>query len=333
MATLSLAEWAISRKEPLSKGVMLGIAQEGLVADILNFRSTNALAETGVRYDEVIEPDFIGLDGTISSKTAKGKQLSFGVSELAVHIDIPVALERAGNVVEKPSTRQTMLAIKGAAYKVNDTFVNGDIGSDPYAFDGLNKAVGNLGSAQSVGSTEIDVADNGTSAERQSVFDRLDEGFHAIEGHKPSFGLCNSTFGLKFRTFLRMEGLLGNDNDWSIEDYGFGNARMTNRTASTKPMFAYNQVPFYDIGVKADQTTKVIGDTYTEGGSTASATRVFLVKAGEDDVEGIQFSAPDMREIGMLEAKNVLRHRFTWRLGMALWGPRSIVKVQGISVL
>src|SRR5260221_7140981 len=93
MATYTLAQYAQLEKEPLAKGVMLGIAQEGVVADLLHWRTINALSETGVRYDEVISPLWIPLDGSISTGTANGHQISHSVYELAFHVDIPKPLQ------------------------------------------------------------------------------------------------------------------------------------------------------------------------------------------------------------------------------------------------
>ncbi len=327
---LSLVEWAMGQKEPLKKGVMLGITQESVVGDILDFRSTNSLRETGLRYDTVITPDFIPIDGTIPERSAKGKQLAWGVYEMAVHIDIPVILERA-EAVERPSTRQQMLAVKGAAYKLNDQFVNGDQATDPNGFDGIEKIIGNLASAQTVGATEIDISGAPTSAVMHSFMDRVDDAIQAIEGHKPTFGLCNDTFGSRFRSVLRREGLLGDNHDWVRNGFPFGTMRQTQRTATTEPLFVYQGIPFYDIGLKADQSTRVITNAYAEGGSSA-ATRAYLVKLGEDDVEGLQFSPPDMVNIGLLENKNNERWRYTHRVGLAVWGPRSLVKIAGVKV-
>ncbi|MES2989171.1 MAG: hypothetical protein V4808_14815, partial [Pseudomonadota bacterium] len=47
--------------------------------------------------------------------------------------------------------------------------------------------------------------------------------------------------------------------------------RSTNTTASRSPAFQYRKIDFYDLGVKADQSTKIILSTYTEGGATSSA--------------------------------------------------------------
>lgn len=328
----TLAQHAQAQREPLKKGVYLGIVRESVMADILPFRSVSSLSETGVRYDEVIEPDYIPISGDIAEKTVSAKQLSWGVYEMAVHIDIPIPLEKEGGLVEKPSTRQTKMAILGSAYKFNDTFVNGDQASDPNAFDGIEKLVGNLDSDQTIGSSEIDITGAVASADAHALIDRVDEGIDAIEGHKPTFALCSRKFGLRFRSVLRQEGLLGDHYDWVRNGFPFGDIRQKLSTKSTDPMFLYAGIPFYDAGPKSDQVSSVIADDNAEGGSTG-ATRVYMVKLGPDDIEGLQYSPPNMRRIGVLEDKEVERHRFIWDHGLAMWGHRSLVKVQGIKVV
>jgi hypothetical protein len=328
----TLAEHALAQREALKKGVYLGIVKESVIADLLNFRSVSTLSETGTRYDSVISPSFIPISGSIPERTAGGKQISWGVYELAVHIDIPIPLEKEGGLLEKPSTRQQKLAMEGAAYVFQNQFVNGDQGSDPNGFDGIAKIVDNLASAQSVGSAELDIRTAPSAANTHALIDRIDEAIDQVDGHKPDFGLCNREFGRRFRSILRQQGILGNDHNWADDGFPFGDIRESLKTASTKPFFVYQGVPFYDAGVQADQSTRIIGNTYNEGGSSSAATRVFFVKLSPENLEGLQYSPPRMRKIGTLEDREVTRHRFIWDVGIGVWGHRSISKAQGIRV-
>lgn len=332
MATFTLAQYAQMEKQPLKKGLYLGLARESIVADFLDFRSTEgALSETGVRYDEVIAPDWIPLDGTINSKTANGHPLEYGVYEMAVHIDVPEALENANaRTLERASVQQNKLAIEGAAYVINDTFVNGSQATDPNQFEGVNRLVALMSSAQTVGATEVDLTASYTDAIAESLFARLDQAIYQVQGHKPDFAIANSTFLLKLESISRQYKMRGNDFNWMDRPVAVGDVREKLQTKATKPAFMYKGIPFYDIGLQSDMSTKIIGDTYTEGGSSAHGTRIFFIKKGEDDVEGLEFSPLQVRDIGLLESKNNIRKRLTWRIGLAAWGPQSIVKVQGI---
>ena len=334
MATVTLAQWAQLEKQPLKKGIMLGLAMEGVILDLLSWRSIGGLSETGIRYDEVPEPDWIALDGAINSKAANGKPISFSVHQLALHIDVPRLLEKKdADVLERQSVRQTKLALKGAAYKVNDAFINGDQSGDPNQFEGLNKLVAQLDSSQTIGSTEIDLTASYTDAIAESLFYALDQGIYATEGHGPTAAFANSTFLLKMESIGRQYKLRGDNFDWNSATFDVGDVRSKISTKASKPAFKYRGVPFFDLGKKADQTTQIIGNTYTEGGSTAHGTRVFFAKYGEEDLEGIQAEPLDVVDIGILENKDVIRKRVLGTLGLACWGPRSITKVQGIRAI
>lgn len=334
MATITLAQAAQLETQPLRKGLMLGLAMESVVLDIMSWSTMKSLSVTGVRYDEVPSPDWIPLDGSISSKSANGKPISFSTYQLAMHIDIPRPLETLdADLKERQSVRQAKLAMKGAAYVVNDTFVNGDQGSDPNAFEGLNKLVAGLDSGQTIGATEIDLTASYTDAIAESLFYRLDQGIYACEGHMPSFALCNSTLLLAMESIGRQYKLRGDHFDWKTATFDIGDTRTKLSTKASRPAFTYRGIPFFDIGLKADQSTKIIGDTYTEGGSTAHGTRVFFVKQGEEDLEGLMSEQFDIRDIGILEDKDVIRKRASGILGLACWGPRSIAKVQGIRAI
>ena len=310
----------------------MGILRESVISDILSFKSTSSLHVAGMRVDSVISPDFIPINGTIAEKSVRGKNLSYGVYQMAVHIDIPIPLQNDSGVIEKPSMRQTKAAMLGAAYKMNDQFVNGDQGSDPNGFDGIEKILGNLAAAQTLGATELDISSAPTDATIQSVIDRIDEAVHAIQGHKPDFALINSQTGLRLRSCFRRADLLGDTHDWIRDGFPFGNIRQKLSTAATKPMFTYMGIPFYDLGVQSDMATQIMLNTYTEGGSTGTGSRIYFVKLGEDDIEGLQYAPPNMRPIGVLQDKEVERHRFTWSVGLAAWGSKSLSKVQGIRV-
>lgn len=332
MAAVSIAEWAQLEKQPLTKGILLGLAMESVVLDFMRWRTTGGLSETGVRYDEVPSPSWIPLGGAIASVKANAKPLSFTLHQMAMHIDVPRLLEKqARDVLERQSVRQTKLAIKGAAYLMNDQFINGDQSADPNGFEGLNKLVATLGSSQTIGSTEVDLTAAYSDAIAESLFFRLDQAIYACEGHNPSFALANDTFLLLMESFGRQYKMRGDHFDWMKNPFDVGDIRSKLTTKATRPAFTYRGVPFYDAGLKSDQSTRIIGNTYTEGGATATATRVFFVKEGEEDLEGMQAEPFSVTEIGLLEDTDMKRWRGTGAFGLGLWGPRSIVKVQGIT--
>lgn len=333
MVALTLAQYAQTEKQPIRKGIYLGLAKFGMISDIFGWRGLNgALNEEGRRMDEVIRPSWIPLGGAISSATANLKPINFSVYEMAVHLDIPEPLHtNNADKLQRDQMTQTKAAMMGANYELNDVFINGDQGVDANQFEGLNKLVSQLDSAQTIGSSALDISAGGDQATRWNVIDRMLDAHRQVSGQKPSYAFCNDTFESKFRGILMREGLLGDHHNWLEDTFNPGDPRKGASTAATKPSFIFDGVPYWNLGVKTDQTTRIIGNAYTED-LAFSATRVFLVKEGEDELEGIQAEPIGVSDIGILEDTDVHRWRLKWLPGLACWGPQSIVKVQGIKV-
>jgi hypothetical protein len=329
--TYTLSQYAKLEKEPLAKGLMLGIAQEGVVADLMKFRSINALSETGVRYDELPNPGFVPIDGTISEATVDGKQITHVVYQMLHHIDIPKVLEDfSGPTIQRASVSQLNLAKKGAALKINDQFINGDVGSDPNGFNGLNRIVGALSSNQTIGASQLDIS---ATSNAIAAIDRLELAMFRTDGHKPTAGFGNEQFLLRFESHLRQQSLLGNDYNWKQARLDVDNPRELGSRAADLPAFMWRDTPFFDLGLKTDQSTQVILNTYTDGGlGSSDNTRVFFVKEQADNLEMIQAQPLDVRGPIELESKDNYRWRMKWILGTAAWGPRCVSKAIGLKV-
>lgn len=327
----TLQQYATVEKNPIAKGLMLGIAQEGVIADLLLWRSINALNETGTRFDQVPSISFVPLDGTIPESTVDGHQINHAVYQILQHIDIPKPLDDFNApLVQRASVTQLDLAKRGIAYKINDQFVNGDQGSDPNGFNGLNKIVGNLASAQTIGASQLDIT---AASNTQAAIDRLHQGMHFVDGHMPTASFGNAQFLLRFESILRQATLLGSFYNWKLASLEVDDPRELGSSAAKNPSFVYRDIPFYDLGFKYDQTTQVILNTYTDGGlGSSDNTRVFFIKEGPQNIEGIQASPLTVSDPIELESKDNYRWRLKWLLGIAPWGPRCVTKVIGLKV-
>lgn len=339
MATITMAQASQLTKEPLAKNILIGFAQEGVMLDLLNFRDLGGrMAETGIRLDELTTPDWIAIDGTISSKSVNTKPISFSTYQLAAHIDVPKQLDDA-NTDQVARVLQTNIdaLVKGTAFEINDTFVNGDQGSNVHQPNGIRRLLADLPSGQVVGSTAIDLTGSYSDAVAEAFFARLDLAMYKIDGHKPDFALANADLLLAMESWGRQYNLRGTNFDWSSHGLGVGDVRESLKTKATMPAFSYRGVPFYDLGLKSDQATKVIGNTYAEGGSSSLATRVMFVKQGPQQFEALQFAPLETINVGgaadgTLEDKMTRRKRVTMAIGFAAWTPRCLSMAAGIQV-
>lgn len=330
-----LAEHVQAQTEPLKKGVYLGLSRASVIADMISWNNIGSLTTSGVRYDGAIRPVWVGANETIPEKTTQGKNVSYGVYQMAVHIDIPNPYERDSGVKEKPSTRQAEQAILGAAYEMNNTFINGSQAVDPNQFEGIEQIVTNLGSSQNIGASQLDVraAANPTADTWFALFDRLLEGHDAVNGHKPDFALINRQAGARIRAGFSRTGYRGDHYDW-VKGMPFGDIRNTLRTAATKPMFVFEGVPYYDIGDAVDENgaeTAIIGNSYSE--LSGNNTRIYYIKQGSNDLEGLQYAPMRMQKIAdTLHDKDVQRHRLTWMTGLGAWSKDCVAVVRGVRV-
>lgn len=330
---LSLAQYAMEEKQPLRKGIMLGIAQEGIVTDILPWRNLNAMSETGVRYDQVSLPAYIPLGGSIEEGSVQGKQIQYSTYRMAKHLDVPVPLEdQSGDLITRPSVQQIKLLMRGAAYLANTQFVNGDQAVTPDGFDGVRVLVSNMDSRQVVApSAQIDFSAGYTTAKTYGLVNLLNTLADTVDGHKPDAYFANTWFIRQFESCIMQEKLLGLDYNWKESALDIDDPRVTQNTASRKPAYMWRDTPVYDLGYEADQETYTIGNSYTHA-TGSGETEVYAVKINEDNLEGIQSDPLNVREIGLLQTSDTYRWRLTWTHGLAAWGPRSIALMTGIKL-
>ena len=84
-----------------------------------------------------------------------------------------------------------------------------------------------------------------------------------------------------------------------------------------------------DIGIKADQSTQIITLTETLSGGT-DETSIYGVKYGEGEyLWGIQQTSLEVRDLGEIDTKPVLRDRVEWVVGLAVSNPRSLARAYG----
>lgn len=330
---LTLSEIANQTESRIAKRMLLGIQQESVIADLLTFDRVGGLSIEGRRWDELPDEEFVGINDVIPESTVKSKPLVFGLYKILSHLDIDESILDSDDLIESPELAQLRMKRKAIAFLFNDRFINGDRATDPKGFDGINVLAGLLGSTQVVNAASqllIRDSDAPTADTIHDVLDLIDSAIDAIDGHRPDFALANRQFLLRFYSILRRQNLLGTDYNWATGDFNYHNARETSSLPSSRPNFIWRGVPFYDAGLKRDQSTQIILNNYSE--VSGNNTRVFFVKVNEDNVQGLQRQPLTVTPIGTLEDKDAMRWRMKWELGLASWGARSVVRMGGVRV-
>jgi hypothetical protein len=207
---------------------------------------------------------------------------------------------------------------KTMAYQFNDDFINGSIVTDVDSFDGL-KARCNLTSmsAQKLVSATSTNLITDSQANALAFIAEMDRLTYAIDGHTPTFMMTSDTGLLKINQALRMAGVLNQSKDQ------FGQL-----------VTMWGPCPIYDIGVKYDQATKIMGDEDINGAAWASSNKyfsIYAVKIGEGtDFWGIQKHAMEVIDKGLLENVTTYRTNVNWPVGLSQINKRSIARLYGV---
>lgn len=316
----TLGELSKIETDVLRKSVIDIFLMESDVMQFVPWETIGQLATTIVRMQDLPSVGFRKINEGYAAGFGHFEQKTEHISLMGCYIDTDKAIARAKNTIADARAIQQQMALKAAAYKFNDKFINGDPASDPEEFKGLKERVNDV---YNEGFTDQYIDNAGTSgdgillsdAESHNFLNKLDELIYSIKGHQPDMLLMNKKMLLALRSLLRKQKLLDNARD------------MFDRRVDM-----YSGCRLVDIGVTADQTTQIITSTETlEDAGAAESTSIYAVKFGIGELLwGIQEYPMEVEDLGRLEASPVYRTEVDWPLGLALADPRSVGRLYGI---
>lgn len=317
----TLAELSKIETDPLRKSVIDGLLMESNLMELVPWETTGTLSTTIVSYQDLPSVGWRMVNDGYAEATGTFKHKTEQISLLGGMIDTDKVIARAKNTIADARAVQQTMMIKAMAYEFNDTFINGDPTSDPLEFKGLEKRIDDIAaegySGQLINHNEADIIT--TDATHMHAFiDALDKLIYAIDGHQPEYLLMNSHMLMMVRSVLRRQGLLSTTQD------------MFDRRVDT-----YQGARLVDIGVKADQSTMIMGWEANTGLDSAAGTfaSIIAVKFGEGDkLWGLQMYPLEVYDKGMLEAKPVYRTEVDWPVGLAHVSPRSMARLYGVKI-
>lgn len=315
----TLADYARLAPSDLVKGIVDVFRRESVVMDLMRFENHDQLSITVLRNKTLPSVSFRKIGGSFSESKGTIEPVQENVFDMGGYIDVDKLLVKSKQMVDQRAL-QTDFFLTSIAYQFQDYFINGDPTADPDGFSGLFYRINKYHTAQSTNENGLDVSPDATglAANQVKLIDSMQKLIHLVEGHKADAIFCNDTFLLRLMAALRGSGLL----DTTQDNYG----RWVNTYGANGPML-------YDIGVKADQSTKIILDTETNDGTAKTgggATSCYAVKFGEKFLMGFQLYSIDANDIGLLESGVAFRTVVDWPVGLYITHPRSIARLSGI---
>lgn len=180
--------------------------------------------------------------------------------------EIDRVLAKMGGIIDEVDL-QIKQKIKAAQALFNDTFINGDSGTNAKAFDGLEKALAGSSTEFNASGTAIDLSTSAKVTENYMEFlDMLDEFLMTLDG-EPTFIGGNTKLIAKLRACARRAGMYQS----KLNDFG-------------AQVEYYGKIPFVDFGTKAGSNDDVV-KTNSDGTTSLYAARLAM-----DGVHGISMA-------------------------------------------
>lgn len=308
---VTLVEAAKLSENDLQRGVIETFVLESSVLDRIPLLPIEGNAYAYNEEATLPGVEFRAVNAAYTESTGTVNQKTEALVILGGDADVDRFLvQTRGNLNDQRAT-QTKMKVKAAVYKYQDTFINGDVAVDANAFDGLKKRL--------TGTQVIDAANNGLAVvgaddnARHAFMDKLDEAISAVPGTPDALYMNKSIKG-KLASAARRLGF------WDRQRDEFGRLIET-----------YNGIPILDIGKKADGT-EIISQDETQGTSDL-ASSIYVVKFGEDEgdqaVTGLENGGIDVRDLGEIDAKPVIRTRIEFYCGLAVFG-KGAARLRGV---
>ena len=293
---LTLAEGAKLSNDVLLEGVIETVINDSPVLLRLPFIEIVGNGLTYNRENVAATAAFYAVNDGWAEDTPTFTQITTALSILGGDADVDNYLARTRNNVQDLEAAVVALKAKAVQQKFDDTFINGDTGSDANAFDGLDVLCAS-GQTVSMGT-------NGAAL----TLDKFDETIDAVRGGKPDMLLMSRRTRRELTALSRASGsgVLEQDRD----EFG----RMV--------MF-YDGVP---VGVN-----DYVSDAQTQG-SSSDASSIYALQLGEGALVGL--AGPGgltVERVGSLETKDATRIRVKWYVSVALFNELKLSRLIGIT--
>ncbi len=310
---VTLAQAAVLSSNTLARGVMETFVIESPVFDRIPLMQIEGNAYAYNQEATLPGVAFRSVNEAYTESTGTFVQKSESLSILGGDADVDRFIVQTRGNLQDQRAAQTRAKVKSAAYKFQDTFINGDVTVDPKGFDGLKKR---LTGAQviSSGTNGAPVVGNGGS-DSLTFLDNLDALFGAVAGG-PDVAYANRAVISRILAAGRR----------------VGGAAMVTSDLTGKREVQWNGVPIVDIGTTAAGSL-IIPQTEVQGSSSV-ASSIYAVKFGNDEsdqaVTGLTNGGVQAYDLGEVSDKPVYRTRLEFYCGLATFGGQAAARLTGV---
>jgi hypothetical protein len=305
---ITIADLRKLEKNALTAGVMDIFLMEHELAQYVPVKKVNTMKARVIREVSLPTPGWRQFSQGFAESKGSIDWAEETIYSIGGYIDVDELIEMDANVIESPRSKQIKLWAKALAYAFNDVVVNGNAGVNPDQPDGVVVRVANLAARQIIAGGSLDITNAGAATNANAFLDLLDSAIYACDGHRADALLMNDQMLLAIWRVLRNAKLL----DITRDQFG-------------REIVEYKGAKLIDVGVKADQTTRIIP-------TTANNSSIYAVKFGEEYFSMLNYRPLKVTDIGRLESKPTLRTEVEWAFGFMMPHPRGLAVLNAIKV-
>lgn len=312
---ITLVEAAKLSQDDLQRGVIETFVQMSPVLDRIPLLEIEGNAYAYNSEGALPGVEFRAINGSYTESTGTVNQASEKLVILGGDADVDTFIQKTRSNLNDQRAVQTAMKIKAASYKFQDTFINGDVGVDANAFDGLKKRLVGGQVVTSPGAAGSPVY--GTAADTEAFWAAMDELVSAVPGLSEGNGAiyANSKLIGKIRSAGRRAG----------------GTEIVREDLTGKRVLMWNGIPILDLGTTA-AGVDILPLTETKGGSNVTGS-IYAVKFGQDEndaaVTGLTNGGVSVRDLGEIDAKPAYRTRIEFFCGMGVFGGKAAARSTG----
>jgi hypothetical protein len=206
---------------------------------------------------------------------------------------------------EEVRTTHEAMKVKALTLYLTKKIIKGDSAADPREFDGLqNRITG----SQLIAAGSTNGGDPLSLAKLDEAIDAVDNATHLIMSKAMRRRLTSASRDVDVGGYIT----------YDVDEFG---RRVT----------VYDGLPIL-IADYDDLGQRILAfDEIGPGGSTATATSIYVVSFGDGMLMGLQNGVMDVRDLGEVDSKPVMRTRIEWDVSMAALHGRCAARLWGIS--
>lgn len=329
--TVTLADYALMSNAPLVQRVTYSLIDYGNILQDIPMITKKSFTINGTRFDGSNLPTVNWSQLNAEPVTTKATPAPYQEQAFILRntIDVDKYIVEEENSIVDPRGIQTAAYLRALTYDMNFKFINNNhVTGDANAPVGIRYRIDNgstfgVRSENKISGGAVDLTQaNATQATANKFLELVDQLLWSVDSPDGSGVVLymNDTMKRRFNFLLRLLGTSG--------------GLATTQDQFNRAITMYKGAVIRDLGVKSDQSTRIITSTEDTSGNDGSSnyTSIYAVNYSEDHMMGWQFGPPNVQDLGLINNGVIYRTLIDYAVGLASASTRSLGRLYDLKI-